>query len=116
VRIALKQKDPRIVPDMGVRVSFLEKPQDPAAAAAAPKAVGVLVPADAVVQRTVDGKDTDAVFVVEQGKAVLTPVKPGESRGSERVIETGLAPGDSVVQAPPADLQDGAEVREKTAQ
>ena len=116
VRIALKQKDPRIVPDMGVRVSFLEKPQDPAAAAAAPKAVGVLVPADAVVQRTVDGKDTDAVFVVEQGKAVLTPVKPGETRGGERVIETGLAPGDSVVQAPPADLQDGAEVREKTAQ
>lgn len=116
VRIALKQKDPRIVPDMGVRVSFLEKPQDAAAANAAPKAVGVLVPADAVVQRAIDGKDTDAVFVVEQGKAVLTPVKPGETRGSERVIETGLAPGDSVVQAPPADLQDGAEVREKTAQ
>jgi RND family efflux transporter MFP subunit len=116
VRIALKQKDPRIVPDMGVRVSFLEKPQDAAAANAAPKPVGVLVPADAVVQRAVDGKDTDAVFVVEQGKAVLTPVKPGETRGSERVIETGLAPGDSVIQAPPADLQDGAEVREKTAQ
>lgn len=116
VRIALKQKDPRIVPDMGVRVSFLEKPQDAAAANAAPKAVGVLVPADAVVQRAVDGKDTDAVFVVEQGKAVLTPVKPGETRGSERVIETGLAPGDSVIQAPPADLQDGADVREKTAQ
>lgn len=116
VRIALKQKDPRIVPDMGVRVSFLEKPQDAAAANAAPKAVGVLVPADAVVQRAIDGKDADAVFVVEEGKAVLTPVKPGETRGSERVIETGLAPGDSVVQAPPADLQDGAEVREKTAQ
>lgn len=116
VRIALKQKDPRIVPDMGVRVSFLEKPQDATTATAAPKPVGVLVPADAVVQRAIDGKDTDAVFVVEEGKAVLTPVKPGETRGSERVIETGLAPGDSVIQAPPADLQDGAEVREKAAQ
>lgn len=115
VRIALKQKDPRIVPDMGVRVSFLEKAQA-ATPTAAPKPVGVLVPADAVVQRAVDGKDTDVVFVVEQGKAVLTAVKAGDTRGSERVIETGLAPGDSVIQAPPADLQDGAEVHEKAAQ
>ena len=115
VRIALKQKDPRIVPDMGVRVSFLEKAQA-APPTAAPKPVGVLVPADAVVQRAVDGKDTDVVFVVEQGKAVLTAVKAGDTRGSERVIETGLAPGDSVIQAPPADLQDGAEVHEKAAQ
>lgn len=118
VRIALKQKDARIVPDMGVRVSFLDQPQqggDAAATqAAAPKPVGVLVPNDAVVQRNIEGKDADAVFVVEDGKAVLTPVQAGEVRGDQRVIASGLAPGDSVVRTPAAELQDGAEVREKT--
>ena len=45
VRIAIKAKDERIVPDMGVRVGFLDsKP----AAGAAPPAPGVLVPAEAV--------------------------------------------------------------------
>jgi hypothetical protein len=47
VRVALEHKDARIVPDMGVRVSFLDvKPQ---ATAQAPQ--GVLVPATAIVQR-----------------------------------------------------------------
>ncbi len=112
VRIALKQRDGRIVPDMGVRVSFLDniKPT----ATAAPKAVGVLVPNDAVTQRTVDGKETDAVFVVDAGKATLTPVKLGEIRGEQRVVLSGLVAGESVVSAPPAELKDGGAVFEKT--
>ena len=39
VRVAVKQKDPRIVPDMGVRVSFLAAGSGPAAAPAAPAGV-----------------------------------------------------------------------------
>ena len=116
VRIALKQRDARIVPDMGVRVSFLELHQDKGAAAAAPKPVGVLVPTDAIAQRAVDGKDSDVVFVVTDGKVELTPVQTGEVRGDQRVVLSGLAPGDAVVTAPPADLQDGAAVREKVAE
>src|SRR5467141_1891827 len=45
VRVAIRSKDPRIVPDMGVRVAFLGAPS---AAPAGPVAQGVLVPADAV--------------------------------------------------------------------
>jgi len=118
VRIALKQKDARIVPDMGVRVSFLEAPKNGGgdAATAAPQPAGVLVPADAVVQRTIDGRDADAVFVVENGKAVLTAVQTGEVRGEQRVIASGLAPGDSVIESPPAELENGADVHEKTAE
>ncbi len=116
VRIALKQRDGRIVPDMGVRVSFLELNQDKGAAVAAPKPVGVLVPTDAIAQRAVDGKDSDVVFVVADGKVALTPVQTGEVRGDQRVVLSGLAPGDTVVTAPPADLQDGAAVREKTTE
>ncbi len=44
VRIALGTKDPRIVPEMGVRVAFLES-QAPTALRSAPPPRGVLVPA-----------------------------------------------------------------------
>ncbi len=115
VRIAFKQRDGRIVPDMGVRVSFLDQIK-PDAAASAPRPVGVLVPNNAVTQRAVDGKQTDVVFVVEDRKAVITPVQTGEVRGEQRVVLSGLAPGDTVVTGPPATLQDGAEVVEKTAE
>ena len=115
VRIAFKQRDGRIVPDMGVRVSFLDQIK-PDAAASAPRPIGVLVPNNAVTQRTIDGKDTDVVFVVEDRKAVATPVQAGEVRGEQRVVLSGLAPGDTVVSGPPTTLQDGADVVEKTAE
>ena len=66
VRVAMEQKDARIVPDMGARVSFL----GPKATAATPAPKGVLVPAGAIAQR--DGKSV--VFVVEGGKAVQRSV------------------------------------------
>ena len=44
VRIALEQKDPRIVPDMGVRVAFLDDQPD---GNPAQSLRGVLVPASA---------------------------------------------------------------------
>jgi RND family efflux transporter MFP subunit len=115
VRIALKQRDGRIVPDMGVKVSFLDalKPDD-AAKAAGPRPVGLLVPNDAITQRPIDGKDSDVVFVIEDGKAVLTPVQAGEVRGEQRVVLSGLTSGDTVVSAPPPELQNGAAVSEKT--
>ena len=115
VRIAFKQRDGRIVPDMGVRVSFLDQIK-PNAAASAPKPVGVLVPSNAITQRQIDGKDTDVVFVVEELKVVITPVQTGEVRGEQRVVLSGLAPGDTVVTAPPATLQDGAGIVEKAAE
>src|SRR5690606_4774805 len=57
VRIAFLQRDPRIVPDMGVRVSFLE--DAPAAAEGAPRVLGVSVPAEAVSSR--DGRPVAVV-------------------------------------------------------
>jgi RND family efflux transporter MFP subunit len=61
VRIALDKKDPRILPEMGVRVSFLEKSGENHQ-----PLPGVLVPKSAVVKR--DGKDV--VFVVKDGEKV----------------------------------------------
>jgi RND family efflux transporter MFP subunit len=104
VRVALEQKDDRIVPDMGVRVSFLESK----ASAPAPK--GVLVPASAIVQR--DGKSV--VFVVDDGKAwqhAVTPAK--QTYGDLRLLPAGVPVGASVVDQPPAALHDGSPVKTK---
>lgn len=109
VRIALKERDARIVPDMGVRVSFLE--EAPVAGAAAPPP-GVLVPAGAVASR--DGNDV--AFVVTglddgEGTVDLREVEVGRSLGDDREVTSGLAGGDTVVLDPPEALQDGDEVR-----
>ena len=103
VRIALKQRDARIVPDMGVRVSFLEKAQ-PVAAKRAP---GVLVPASAIVSR--DGNDV--AFVVSDDKAQRRALELGRTLGEDREVLEGLAGGDAVVLDPPEELVDGAQVR-----
>lgn len=103
VRIALKQKDPRIVPDMGVRVAFLEEPQTPASKAP-PSA---LVPAAAVLGEG----DGSAVFVVNEGRAQRRSVTLGEAVGGSRRVLAGLRGGEQVVLSPGADLRDGQPVQ-----
>jgi len=106
VRIALNQKDPRIVPDMGVRVSFLEDPAAAKASGAPPPIAGVAIPADAVVDR--DGKSV--VFVVVDARAKLREVTAGDTRDGQRRITRGLAAGEQVVLSPNTELTDGARV------
>jgi RND family efflux transporter MFP subunit len=105
VRIGLDEKDARIVPEMGVRVSFLEARQ-PVAADAPPPPSGVLIPSSAVTSR--DG--SQVVFVVREGRAAQQVVKVGRSLGDDREITDGLKAGDAVVLAPPDTLVDGADV------
>jgi RND family efflux transporter MFP subunit len=103
VRVALEQKDARIVPDMGVRVSFLEN--KPTAATQAPK--GVLVPAKAIVRR--DG--SDSVFIVAHGKARRQTVQPSsQDYGDMRLIPAAVNAGDDVVVSPPDALHDDSDV------
>jgi RND family efflux transporter MFP subunit len=107
VRIAIKARDPRIVPDMGVRVGFLES-KAPGEAPAAPKAAGVLVPADAVKPEGGDG----VVFVVTDGKKVeRRRVTLGPDLAGQRRVVSGLREGERVVLAPPLGLADGQAVR-----
>jgi len=107
VRVALKQKDPRIVPDMGVRVSFLE-----AARPAVATKPGVLAPSDSIVQR--DG--TDVAFVVtdlkeDAGLARQRELKLGRTLGDDREVLEGLSGGETVVVEPSERLADGVRVR-----
>jgi RND family efflux transporter MFP subunit len=103
VRIAIRAKDARIVPDMGVRVAFL----DPRPAAPARTPPAVLVPAEAV-----RGEGAESVvFVVADGRAARRPVTLGKSVGTERELLAGVQAGERVVIAPPPALADGARVR-----
>ena len=107
VRVALKEKDPRIVPDMGVTVSFLERAPEQADDDA-PR--GVRVPAAAVATR--DGGDV--VFVVagsgDDAVAERRSVSTSGGGGAQRIVLSGLAPGETVVLDPPGDLADGDKV------
>ncbi len=105
VRIALDQKDPRIIPQMGVRVSFLEKSDKNRK-----PLPGVLVPKSAMVQR--DGKDV--VFVVKDGRATQTPVTAGADFSDMQQITQGVSAGEDVVTTPPADMKDGEKVQVKS--
>jgi RND family efflux transporter MFP subunit len=106
VRIAFDKKDPRIIPEMGVRVSFLEKRADNAKAIA-----GVLVPKSAIVQR--DGHDV--VFVIDGDHAKQTPVTAGADFNDLKQVTSGLSAGARVVAAPNADLKDGEKIKVATA-
>jgi len=106
VRIAIKARDPRIVPDMGVRVGFLESKAP--GEAPAPRAAGVLVHADAVKPEGADG----VVFVVTDGKKVeRRRVTLGPDLAGQRRVVSGLREGERVVLAPPPGLADGQAVR-----
>ncbi|MBO9689476.1 efflux RND transporter periplasmic adaptor subunit [Roseateles chitosanitabidus] len=103
VRVALEQKDQRVVPDMGVRVSFLA-PKQTGQVAPPP---GVLVPKSAVVTR--DG--AEVVFVVVGQNAAARKVKQGTPVGAQAVVLDGLKPGEPIVVNPPEDLKDGGQIR-----
>jgi RND family efflux transporter MFP subunit len=103
VRIAIKARDPRLVPDMGVRVAFLgTEPR-----AARPATPVVLVPAEAVR----DDGGTSTVFVHAGDRVQRRVVTLGRTIGASRQVLTGLRDGEHVVLSPPPSLKDGARVR-----
>jgi RND family efflux transporter MFP subunit len=105
VRVALDQKDPRILPDMGVRVSFLEEAAKKNASGASGPPAGVLVPTSAIVDR--DGHST--VFTINADHARAVMVTAGQTYGDLRLVQ-GLTSGTRVVRAPPSEMKDGARV------
>ena len=122
VRVALDQKDPRILPDMGVRVSFLD------AGATAKKETAavpsVLVPNTALVSGAAAGTGSGAgarsgagagsgagsvVYVAEGDHVRAQAVVPGQVYADLRSV-TGLTAGAQVVRVPPAQMRDGSKI------
>jgi RND family efflux transporter MFP subunit len=103
VRIALDQKDPRILPEMGVRVSFLaDSPQEPGAKPAA----GVNLTNNAVQA----SGDTGVVFVVHGDTVERRAVRLGAGGSDSVTVLSGLAAGESVAVGDFAQLKDGTKI------
>ncbi|HTU99021.1 MAG TPA: efflux RND transporter periplasmic adaptor subunit, partial [Luteitalea sp.] len=107
VRIGFEALDPRLLPDMGVKVTFL-KPSSPAAAAT-PTAPSIWVPATAVRR---DATGTSFVFVTTAGRASRRGVQVGRTSGTDVEIRSGIAAGDRVIVAGPETLADGMTIEE----
>lgn len=103
VRIAFQELDPRILPDMGVKVAFMSG--EPGGQGVAQQQ-GIRVPASAV--RTQDGERI--MFVVKDNIAQQRVVQLGGNFGSEMYITSGLNPGEDYVVEMPIDLEDGDQV------
>lgn len=106
VRIGFQVSDPRILPDMGVKVAFLnaepvaeEKPKAP---------LGVRVPISAVRN---EGEDK-FIFVVKDGVAELRKVTLNASYGNDIYIGSGLRPGEDFVVEVTPELKDGSKVEQ----
>jgi HlyD family secretion protein len=140
VRLAFDRLDPRILPDMGVKVAFFAEgaaaaqagAQDGAQAgtaattattattgtpAAAPG--GPAAPADQATRAQArmpraalrqDRGGQQVVFVVRGDRVERRAVRIGGAPGDEVAVLSGLAPGEQVVVDPPPELADGRKV------
>jgi RND family efflux transporter MFP subunit len=96
--------DPRILPDMGVKVSFLNERPATAADAAKPR---LIVPTTAV--RAADGKSI--VFVLRDDRVERRAVSVGTSTGDQTEVLAGVSAGERVVVEGPQTLTDGDKVK-----
>jgi multidrug efflux pump subunit AcrA (membrane-fusion protein) len=105
VRVAFDRLDPRILPDMGVKVTFLgDEPSSHATGA-----TGVLVPRAAV--REEGG--SQVVFVYRDGRVERRAVRLGQVRGTDQEVVAGLSDGEQVVVRGLEGLRDGLRVQRK---
>ena len=97
VRIGFSNRDERVMPEMGVKVAFME--DSGAAAVMAPASeepiAGVLVPGSAIVRQ--DGRAH--VWVVNDGRISRRAVELGPANGANTLVLAGLAEGEQVVSA-----------------
>jgi RND family efflux transporter MFP subunit len=111
VRATFDHLDPKILPDMGVKVAFMAEPEKlkPGAHGDPGPKPTALVPAASV--RTTNGQS--AVYVLREGKAERRAVRTGATRAGNIEIMAGVNQGDLVITKGPGDLHDGQEVNRK---
>ncbi|HKP66304.1 MAG TPA: efflux RND transporter periplasmic adaptor subunit [Casimicrobiaceae bacterium] len=101
-KVKFDEIDPRILPEMSAKVSFLS--QEVTAAQQKPL---LAVNPDAIVQR--DARSV--VFIVRDGHAVMVPVTRGEKLGDVTSITGEVKSGDKAVAKPASSLQQGSLVK-----
>jgi len=107
VRVGFDKLDPRILPEMSVKVAFRE------AGGSGPVAGRTVIVPKAAVQQQ-GGRDV--VLIVQGGKVERRAVTVSQTRSDEAVISAGIAAGERVIVDEPAGLAEGAAVVEKRGQ
>ena len=101
VKVSITDRDPRILPEMGARVEFLDS-----ASTKTDAPTRVFVPAEAV--RT-EGASS-LVWVVRNGVVNRVVIDAGPVSGGRREVRSGLSGGESVVVGPATGLAEGDKV------
>ena len=113
VRVGFVKLDPRILPDMSVKVAFQEASHSAASSPAEEEKAGtrarMTIPKSAIRQR--DGRDM--VWVVRDGRAEQRAVTVGTTRGEDVAIAAGLSGGEKIVVDRTEQLAEGARVTEE---
>ncbi len=104
VRLGFAALDPRILPEMGVKVAFLRR--EAVAPPVFPEGA-VLVPGSAVVSAA----GGHYAWVVREGRVQRRELQLGGRAEGDAVVAAGLQAGESVVLAPAAFLTEGVAVR-----
>ena len=112
VRISFDKLDPRILPDMGVKVAFLSEQPAPKKTknqdqASAPKAI---IPKSAVHGEI----GASYVFAVHDGKLERRAVSLGSGNAGDVEVIAGVNAGDEIVVSGPENLRDGESVGVRT--
>jgi RND family efflux transporter MFP subunit len=102
VRVGFDKLDPRILPEMSVKVAFRETETGTAAART------VVIPKNSV--RNQDGHDV--VFVVQNGIAERRAITLGGAQGDDTTVSAGVSAGERVIVNSPEGLRDGVKVKE----
>jgi RND family efflux transporter MFP subunit len=110
VKVSILDRDPRILPEMGARVDFLEPEAQPAEGNSVPPRF--VVPAAAV--RSEGGRAV--VFIVRDSRLERREVQAGPVSGGFREVGSGLAGGELVVVSGPEALRAGMRVTARPAQ
>jgi RND family efflux transporter MFP subunit len=107
VRIAFDKLDPRILPDMGIKVRFLD--DEPSAEAQASAGPRIRVPAAAVER---EGENA-YVWIVSSGRVERRAVTVGSENDGRIEVRAGIASGDELVSPVVKGLEDGGKVKQK---
>jgi RND family efflux transporter MFP subunit len=102
VRVGFDQLDPRILPEMSVKVAFQKSD-------IAPAGRSVLVPKTAVLEQN----GYDVVFVFRDGHAERRAVTVSDTQGDDSVLSAGVSGGERVILTPPDGLKDGMAVNDQ---
>ena len=102
VRIGFLEKDERVLPDMGIRVSFLQKMVE----TTTEKKEGVVVPNAAVLNEG----DESYVILVKNGRIEIKQVEVAEETSNYSRIVKGVRAGDQVVASYDEELENNQKV------